>query len=55
MRHTVLQKGYNLLDLAAVGKVIEGLDLIRTIEANPTSRGDAPIKEVMIADCGQIE
>jgi len=37
------------------GKVVEGMDVIQTIEANPTSRGDAPIKEVVIADCGQIE
>ena len=37
------------------GQVVEGMDIIQTIEANPTSRGDAPIKEVVIADCGQIE
>ena len=36
-------------------QVVDGMDVIQTIEANPTSRGDAPIKEVVIADCGQIE
>ncbi|KAJ1485357.1 briggsae CBR-CYN-3 protein [Baffinella frigidus] len=36
------------------GKVVEGMDVIDMIEANPTSRGDAPIKEVLIADCGQL-
>merc|ERR1712127_343847 len=37
------------------GKVVDGMDVIEAVEANPTSRGDAPIKEVVIADCGQIE
>jgi len=37
------------------GKVVEGMEVVRAVEANPTSRGDAPIKEVAIADCGQIE
>jgi cyclophilin family peptidyl-prolyl cis-trans isomerase len=37
------------------GKVVEGMDVVRAVEASPTSRGDSPIKEVVIADCGQIE
>eukprot|EP00802_Teleaulax_amphioxeia_P026500 Tamp_27593.p2 GENE.Tamp_27593~~Tamp_27593.p2 ORF type:complete len:179 (+),score=47.48 Tamp_27593:136-672(+) len=37
------------------GKVVDGMDVVRVIESNPTARGDAPIKEVVVADCGQIE
>ncbi|EKX42351.1 hypothetical protein GUITHDRAFT_111626 [Guillardia theta CCMP2712] len=37
------------------GKVVDGMDVVSKIESNPTSRGDAPVKEVVIADCGQIE
>ena len=37
------------------GKVVEGMDVVRAVEGNPTSRGDAPIQEVVVADCGQIE
>jgi len=37
------------------GKVVDGMDVVRAVESNPTARGDAPIKEVVVADCGQIE
>ena len=36
------------------GKVIEGMDLVRQIEASPCSSGDKPKKEVKIAECGQL-
>ena len=37
------------------GKVIEGMDVVRKIEDNPTGAGDKPKKEVVIADCGKLE
>ena len=37
------------------GKVIEGMELAKKIEANPCGAGDKPIKEVRIADCGQLK
>ena len=37
------------------GKVVEGMEVVRAIERNPTNdTDDAPIKEVLIADCGVI-
>merc|ERR1712045_324280 len=32
------------------GKVLNGMDVVRAIESNPTARGDRPIKEVLISD-----
>jgi len=37
------------------GKVVKGMDVVRKIENNPTSSGDRPVKEVLIADCGVID
>lgn len=36
------------------GKVLEGMDVVRKIENNPTSSGDKPVKEVVIKDCGSL-
>lgn len=36
------------------GKVVEGMDVVKKIEANPTGYGDKPIKPVIIANCGQL-
>ncbi|XP_022663248.1 peptidyl-prolyl cis-trans isomerase 6-like [Varroa jacobsoni] len=36
------------------GKVIKGMDVIRKIEANPTSSNDRPVKEVKIKTCEEI-
>ncbi|KAM9313030.1 peptidyl-prolyl cis-trans isomerase B [Gastrophryne carolinensis] len=37
------------------GKVIEGEDVVRKIEATKTDSRDRPLKDVIIADCGVIE
>jgi cyclophilin family peptidyl-prolyl cis-trans isomerase len=37
------------------GKVVKGMDVVRTIEKNPTSGSDKPTKEVKIVDCGAEE
>lgn len=37
------------------GKVIEGMDIVRSIENGETNRGDRPVKEVAIADCGVLQ
>lgn len=37
------------------GKVVEGYDLVKLIENNPTSDGDKPKLEVKIVDCGMYE
>jgi len=37
------------------GKVVEGMDVVRKIERNPTANGDKPVKEVKIVDCGANE
>jgi len=36
------------------GKVLEGMDVVRKIERNPTGTNDKPIKDVVIAKCGEI-
>jgi len=36
------------------GNVVEGLDVVRAIEANPTARGDKPIKEVKVTASGEL-
>lgn len=36
------------------GRVIQGLDIVRAIESNPTSRDDRPVKKVTIAECGEV-
>ncbi|CED82053.1 peptidyl-prolyl cis-trans isomerase b [Phaffia rhodozyma] len=37
------------------GKVIEGMDVVKAIEAVPKGRGDKPVEAVTIADSGEIE
>lgn len=37
------------------GKVVEGMDVVKAIEANPTAGEDAPIKRVVIKDCGELK
>lgn len=37
------------------GKVVDGMDVVKKIESNKTNGRDAPVKEVVIADCGVIE
>ncbi|KAH7337027.1 peptidyl-prolyl cis-trans isomerase [Rhizoctonia solani] len=34
------------------GEVVQGLDIVRKIENTPTDRGDRPLSEVKILDCG---
>lgn len=36
------------------GQVIEGFDVVQTIENGPTGRGDKPQQPVVIADCGEL-
>ena len=36
------------------GKVVEGMDIVKKIEAQPTNANDKPIKEVKIVECGQL-
>jgi hypothetical protein len=31
------------------------MDVIKTVEKNPTASGDKPKKEVVITDCGELE
>jgi len=35
------------------GEVIEGMDVVKAIENNPTGHADKPVKPVIIANCGQ--
>eukprot|EP01064_Diplonema_japonicum_P018996 TRINITY_DN276_c2_g1_i1.p2 TRINITY_DN276_c2_g1~~TRINITY_DN276_c2_g1_i1.p2 ORF type:complete len:201 (+),score=78.35 TRINITY_DN276_c2_g1_i1:55-603(+) len=37
------------------GKVIEGMDVVRKIESNPTNNRDRPVKETVISACGVVE
>jgi peptidylprolyl isomerase len=36
------------------GEVVEGMDVVKKIEAGPQDARDKPVKEVKIADCGQL-
>ena len=37
------------------GKVLEGMDVVKAIEASKTDRSDRPEKDCIIVDCGIIE
>jgi len=37
------------------GEVVEGMDIVTTIENTKTAPGDKPESEVIIADCGELE
>ena len=37
------------------GKVVKGMDVVRTVEKNPTDGRDKPNKEAKIVDCGAEE
>ncbi|XP_029430485.1 peptidyl-prolyl cis-trans isomerase B [Rhinatrema bivittatum] len=37
------------------GKVLEGMDVVKKIEATQTDSRDRPLQEVVISDCGLIE
>jgi peptidyl-prolyl cis-trans isomerase B (cyclophilin B) len=37
------------------GKVLKGMKVVKAVEANPTEAQDKPKKEVVIADCGEID
>lgn len=41
--------------LQVFGKVLEGMDVVRKIEATKTNQGDKPAKEVVIEDSGAID
>jgi len=34
------------------GKVVEGMDVVRSIESTPTRTADKPLQDVVISDCG---
>lgn len=36
------------------GKILEGMDVVREIEATPKGAGDRPIEDVVIANAGHI-
>lgn len=36
------------------GQVINGMDVVKAIEANPTAMMDRPTKEVKITGCGEL-
>jgi cyclophilin family peptidyl-prolyl cis-trans isomerase len=36
------------------GEVVEGMDIVKKIEANPTASGDKPKKAVVIKNCGAL-
>ena len=36
------------------GQVIEGMDIVRKVEAQNTDRNDRPLKKCYIADCGEL-
>jgi len=37
------------------GKVLEGIDIVKKIEAQATNEKDKPNSDVVIADCGEIK
>jgi len=37
------------------GKIVEGMSLVKKIEALPTTDSDRPKEEVVIADCGELQ
>merc|ERR1711977_720731 len=37
------------------GKVLKGMNVVKTVEKNPTGAQDKPKKEVIITDCGELE
>merc|ERR1712096_399174 len=37
------------------GKVLKGMKVVKAVESNPTGAQDKPKKEVVIADCGELE
>lgn len=37
------------------GKVLEGMDVCKAAEQNPTGKNDRPIKDVKIVDCGELK
>jgi cyclophilin family peptidyl-prolyl cis-trans isomerase len=36
------------------GEVVEGFDIVQTIEAGRTGAQDRPVKPVVIKDCGEL-
>ena len=36
------------------GKVIDGMDIVKKIEALPTDKRDCPLESVVIEECGEI-
>lgn len=36
------------------GQVVEGLDVVKKVEATKTNADDAPLQKVVIANCGQL-
>lgn len=36
------------------GKVVEGMDVVKKVESQRTNADDAPLKQCVIADCGQL-
>merc|ERR1711981_832206 len=37
------------------GRVLKGMNVVKTVEKNPTGAQDKPKKEVIITDCGELE
>lgn len=37
------------------GRIIKGMEIVKAIEAAPTQRGDRPVAEVKIVDCGELK
>ncbi|XP_002126830.3 peptidyl-prolyl cis-trans isomerase B-like [Ciona intestinalis] len=37
------------------GKIVDGMDVVKAIEATQTGAQDRPVKDVVIADCGKLE
>ena len=36
------------------GEVVNGMDVVSRIEATQTDRSDRPLKDITIADCGEV-